>query len=224
MGFFGRKKKQQEPNILSGNGLIEYAKSNLENPTDENVLKFVQAMAEPDADQEHLTKDGSLPYGWYSLNEEFTSQIKNEYSYFLNCWLDSKGKSPKERYAALKSFVLYMQNTQKLCHSKGECFAYWFEVIADTEYIQARTDELTELEKNLEQLQKEYETRQRELLGLDEKVMHKLKENDGITQADFLRLFPECIKNDVSGLLYQWSNEGKIERIKSGRSYALHIN
>ena len=223
MGVFGGKKKQKDYNILSGNGLVGFVRGRLKKPTEENVLMAVQEIVKPDAVQEHLTKEGTLPWGWYKENKEFTSKIDSEYSHFLNEWVASRSLSPVKQYGALKSFVLYMIDAQKLCYSKGECFAYWFDGVASPEYIEERTAELKELEANFEQLQDLYERRQKELKGLERRVAEILKQNDGILQADFVKLFDASVKNEVAELLYQWSKKGKIERTKSGRSYILHM-
>lgn len=98
------------------------------------------------ADFEHLTAEGELPWGWIMRNKEFTDKINSEFSYFLNMWLDARKKSQKELYSALKSFVLYLEDTEKLCKSKGECFEFWFyEILASKDYIQQRKEELNNL-------------------------------------------------------------------------------
>ena len=72
--------------------------------------------------------------------------MSGEYTYFLNMWLDSRSKSPKEQYSALKSFVLYLEDAEKLCKSKGECFEWWFyNVLTSTDYISKRKQELNDL-------------------------------------------------------------------------------
>ena len=93
-----------------------------------------------------LTADGELPFGWFYRNKEFTTKIQNEYSYFLNMWLDARRKAPKEQYSALKSFVLYLEDAERLCKSKGECFEFWFyEILASKDYIEKRKKELDDL-------------------------------------------------------------------------------
>ena len=54
-------------------------------------------------------------------------------------------------------------------------------------------------------------------------MLHTLKENDGILQSDFVKLFDEKVKEEVKTLLYYWHKDGKIERVKVGRSYSLHL-
>ena len=109
MGLFDFLKKNKNENaekddfdILSGSGMIEYIRSNLKNPSPENVLKVLENVAKPDDDLERLTEDGELPWGWHSHNKDFTGKINGEYSYFLDKWLDARKKSPKELYSALR--------------------------------------------------------------------------------------------------------------------------
>ena len=100
----------------------------------------------PVEDFEHLTKEGELPFGWLYRNKDFVDKINSEYSYFLNMWLDSRSKSPKEQYAALKSFVLYLEDVEKLCKSKGECFEFrFYEILASKNYIEQRKNDLEKL-------------------------------------------------------------------------------
>lgn len=108
-------------------------------------------------DLEHLTKDGELPWGWFNANREFTDRMKEEYSYFLNQWIESRGKEPKKQYETLKSLVLWLDDAKKLCYSKNECFAKWFsDCIATDDYIEKRRKEVLNLVKNFDALDKEW--------------------------------------------------------------------
>jgi hypothetical protein len=171
-----------------------------------------------------LDKDGNLPWGWYAAHKEFTDERTTEYTYFLDNYCEARSKSPLEKYETLKSLVLYLEDAKKLCYSKGECFAKWYDdIIASPEHIRKLQLELSELESNFHGLQDEWELRQKLFVGLDEKVWKIITDNDGIMQTDLLKMFDACVKNDITNFLYHWDKEGKIERIKSGRSYALHI-
>jgi hypothetical protein len=93
-----------------------------------------------------LTPEGELPYGWFYKNKEIIEKINSEYSYFLDTWLESRNKSPKEQYSALKSFVLYLEDAAKLCRAKGECFEFWFyNILTSSDYIDKRKKELNDL-------------------------------------------------------------------------------
>ena len=224
MGFFKRKeKKAADFDAMSGKGLISYIKANLKDPSDENVLNTMQEINKPDADQNHLTKECTLPYGWFTLNREFTEQIKAEYTYFLNKWLENRNAAPLRKHETLESFVVYLTDVQKVCYSKSECHAFWFNGnIASPEYIEERTAELNELKTNFAEIEAAYKKHEKELAGLNERVMEKIRQNEGILQADLVKMFDASVKSDISEMIYQWSQEGKIDRIKSGRSYTLH--
>lgn len=179
---------------------------------------------------DRLTAEGELPFGWLSYHRDFTDKIEKEYTYFLDNWIASRNKTPKEQYQALKSFVLYLEDVEKLCKSKGECFVYWFrEVQTSPDYLAKRKAELEKLEKNFATVEKEYIQKQQEQADHDRKVIEmrgmvieKLKENDGILQSDFWKLFAKDDQSAVSDIVYGLTKDGKVERTKSGRSYILH--
>lgn len=103
----------------------------------------------PNEPLDRLTPDGELPFGWYTANKAFITQLRNEYNYFLDSWLVSRKASDLEEYAALKSFVIYMNDVKKLCEDMGECYNYWRDVLFDDKYLERQTDRLTQLENKL---------------------------------------------------------------------------
>jgi hypothetical protein len=180
---------------------------------------------------EHLTRKGELPQGWYLHTKEFTDKVKTEYSYFLNWYIESRNKSPREKYSALKSLLLYLEDVERFCKSKDECFEFWFyEILISRDYIPKLNAELKHLVTNMDSLEKEYELKawkekekQRNIIDMKSDVILLLKENDGILQSDFWKLFDdEICRAAASDIVYSLIKEGKIERIKSGRSYILH--
>lgn len=221
--FLNKNKKENLNDVLSGKGLVQYIQSNISNPTEKNVLKVLETIAKPDDDMEHLTAEGELPWGWHSQNKDFTSKIESEYSYFLNMWLDARNKAPKELHSALKSFILYLEDVESLCKSKGECFEFWFyEILTTPEYIEKRKEEFAELSDCLEEKQELFLKRQTLLCDLETRIIEKLIEHEGILQTEFVKLFDPIVQNDIKDKLYFLSKDEKIERIKSGRSYTLH--
>ena len=235
MGLFSLFKKKEvskqketnsnsfEPDVLSSEGLISFVKSNLENPTEENVLKALDALATPDDDLEHLNENGELPWGWHTHNKAFKEKIDSEYSYFLELWLSSRHAAPKTQYEGLKSFVMYLEDAEKLCKEKGECFEwYFYNIIASKEYIQKRKQELHELQANFDDIEKEFEKKVSELSDLDERLIKALETNQGILQSDFVKMFDPIIHKEVKEMLYNLDKEGKLQRTKSGRSYILN--
>lgn len=174
-------------------------------------------------DLEHLTQKGNLPWGWCTHNKNFIDQIQCDYSYFLNMWLDSRSKSPREHSWALKSFVVYLEDVEKLCKTKGECFEFWFyEILITRDYIAKRKSELDELTSNLKELQAAFVKRNKELPDLDERIIKMLIEHPNVLQSDFVKMFDPVVKNDVTEKLYFMEKSGQLERTKSGRSYILH--
>lgn len=170
-----------------------------------------------------LTKEGELPFGWVTQNKEFCDRIQGEFSYFLNTWVQSRCKTPKEYYSALKSFVIYLEDTEKLCKSKGECFEFWFcEILTSKDYVEIRKKELEELSANLDELQANYIKRNNLLCDLDNKIIKVLIDNPGVLQSDFVKMFDPHVQNDVREKLYFMEKTGKLEKVKAGRSYILH--
>ena len=99
-------------------------------------------------EQEHLI-NGELPFGWVTRNKNFVDKLQKEYTYFMDCWLEAK-VGTKEKYGALKSFIMYLEDVEKLCKAKGECFEFWFyEILASSDYIEKRKKELEELQEKL---------------------------------------------------------------------------
>ena len=195
-------------------GLLDFIK--------ENVLKVIKAPKPPASDLNHLTEEGGLPWGWVLRNSEFTGKIGGEFSHFLNKWLDARSKSPKELYSALKSLIVYLEDAERLCKAKGECYEFWFyEQLISRAYIEKRKAELKKLSENLDNLSLNYEKRIANLANIDTQIVEKLKENPNILQSNFVKLFDSTVQSDVREKLYWMEKEGALERIKSGRSYIL---
>lgn len=135
--------------------LKKYKNKNVDTTKFDIVVKTgAKPTSKPSVDMEHLTDEGELPWGWILHNKEFTEKIGCEYTHFLNSWLDARKKSPKELHSALKSFVMYLEDAEKLCKSKGECFEFWFyEILTSPDYLQKRKEELERLEADIESLQ-----------------------------------------------------------------------
>lgn len=218
MGLFNFRKKK--PKKLSECG-------NLENITKTLVVNDIISVPK---DNNHNTFgdpldkliDGDLPWGWVSHNRNFTEPIEKEYKYFLNIWVDSINKSPKELYSALKSFVLYMEDVKKICKEKGECFEFWFdEILTGKDYLKKRKQELESLFANLSESQNEYEQKQKLLSNLDTSLLNFLQSYDGILQKDVYKHFDPLIKSEIQSVLYEWDKAGKIKRVKSGNTYKI---
>lgn len=218
MGLFNFRKKQ--PKKLSERDSLEnITKTLVENdiisvPKDNNHNTF--------ADPLDKLIDGDLPFGWVYHHRTFTEPIEKEYKYFLNMWVDARNKTPKELYAALKSFILYMEDVEKICKEKGECFEFWFnEILTGKGYLKKRRHELEMLSANLSGSQNEYEQKQKLLSNLDVSLLNFLQPNDGILQKDVYKHFDPLIKSELQSVLYEWDKAGKIKRVKSGNTYKI---
>ena len=108
-----------------------------------------------DERMDRLTRKGDLPYGWPYANRAFTSKIEKEYSHFTDAYFKSKKKGMLQEYAALKSLIIYMEDVQKLCKRKGECFALWSTfVVANPKDIAEHKERLKSLETKLKTAKK----------------------------------------------------------------------
>ncbi len=208
MGFFNfLKKKQKQP---------------IPQPQDTTSSKVKTTDYKNNSFGEPLDRlvDGDLPWGWIHHNEKFINEIKTEYSYSLNKWVNARNSSTQELYSALKSFVHYMEDVDKLCKSKGECFEFWFiEVLTGKGYLEKRKAELQFLESHYDELvnlDKRRET-------LPDDLWNYLSDHNGILQKDIYKDFDTTLRNDIQQLLYQWDKENKIKRIKEGNTYRITI-
>lgn len=238
MGLFDffRKKKvathQETPKVddfnpLNIDSVIGYVKVQKPDASAQEVANIITKLAEPEEDQEHLTPDGDLPWGWYTAHAEFTSKVDNEYNHYLDTWLKSRYSNPTEEYQALKSFIQYMEDTQKLCASKGECYEYWLTCCFDDKYISMRKADLEQLGNNLEVLTAEYNKKvafERDVLPtLEKDLISIIKGNPGILQKDIYKMFDPVAKSYIQEKLYFFGKSGKITREKSGNTYKLSV-
>lgn len=188
------------------------------------LFDFLQKKQPPKAnDLKHLTPNGELPWGWHTHTKDFTEKINREFSYYLNAWVETRNKSPEEQCLALRSFIQYLEETEKLCKSKGECFEFWFyQILISKGYIAQRKKELNDLAENPDKSQADFSRRNNLLIGLDDRIKKTLKENPGIFQSDFIKMFDPLVQDDVREKLYFMEKSKKLQRTKSGRSYILH--
>lgn len=180
---------------------------------------------------EDTTRDDPLPFGWVTQHEDFTAPLQADMNYFRRYWIASLKQPPKVQYGALKSFVIFLEDAQKLCYQKGKDYAFWYdEILTSKGYLETRKKELQDLEENMQQLQKEWLEKEKkeawiksQIPILTPKVIQTLKENDGILQSEFWKLFDPSLKEPVVEILCALWKDGKVERTKSGRSYILHV-
>lgn len=167
----------------------------------------------------------ALPCGWTYQNRDFIKPIEKEYSRLLSLWTASISKSPNELYTALSNFVTYMETVKNTCKGKDKNFEIWFEEILTAKgYLEKRKNELLDLERNLVSLQTQYEQKQLLLPTLDQDLFAYLSNNDDILQTDVYKHFDPALKEEIQSRLYFWARDGKIIRIKKGRTYTISTN
>ncbi len=207
MGLFNRSKKVKSNDTKDSNSFQA------------NEQRY-NSLGEP---LDKLVND-DLPWGWIYANRDFTNPAETEYTYFLNAWLESRSKSPRDEYNAISSFVHYMYSLNQLCASKGECFAFWCNNILFTaDYYEKMKDRMSYLSDNLIQLENDYNKRQLYLQNMPQDVYQFLLEHNGISQTDIYKAFEPILKNDIQELLYRWDKSGTIKREKNGKTYNVFI-
>lgn len=243
MGLFGlfRKKNNktfgtQEPEIpddfnpLDISSVIRYIKKRKPGISDKEAWDIFYKMCEPDKDQDHLTPEGELPFGWWYINKDFTRQVDNEYCYYHDNWIAHLHKSPSEQIASLQSLINYIQHIRKTCKEKGECYDYWlnhkFCSFDDNMYNQW-VQKLAYMKEHYDELDAEYKRK----IHIEEVIIPQLrkeipkaiKKTPGMLQTEVYKLYPEDYKDHVSSELYKMSREGIIIREKAGRTYSLFL-
>ena len=143
-------------------------------------------------------------------------------------WLNSREEEPKKQYATLKSLMLYVNDAQKACKEKGECYEFWFNnIVVSDMWIQDRNNELQNLTQNIDKLQSEYERKIyiENIIApkLREKLLEIINDNSGILQKDIYKYFDDDVKEYIVFNLYNMEKENVIIREKSGRTYKLTI-
>ncbi len=95
-----------------------------------------------------LDSEGKLPFGWVIYNKDYIDMIENDMKPFRQAILDAK--TDIEKYAALKSFVLYLQDGQRHYYEIGECVGKYFEeYICKSEEASQRVKAFKELEEKI---------------------------------------------------------------------------
>lgn len=172
-----------------------------------------------------LEQDSALPVGWVVHNKNYVDMIDADVQPFRERIFGAK--TVKEKRDALKSYIIFLEDGKK--HYKKinlNVGRYFEEYICDSAESVSYIEELSHIEENFEQLlerEKWMEKRQQEINTLKMDVLERLKGQDGVLQTSFIKTFDEPVQKDVSLVLRLLDRESKVERIKSGRSYILHV-
>lgn len=97
---------------------------------------------------DRLDKDGNLPFGWVVHNEKYVDMIERDMQPFRQAIANAK--TDIEKYGALKSFILYLQDGKVHYREYGECVGKYFEeYICKSAEAEQRVKVFKELEKKL---------------------------------------------------------------------------
>lgn len=177
---------------------------------------------------DRLDPNGDLPWGWIYANKEFTEKIEGESRYFLEAFLNAKKEGALKQYAALKSYILYLDDAKKLCDSKGECFQKWYsDIIASPNYYKKLIDDLKDLETNMDALLKKEKWMQdiekNVLPNLKAELFSIIESEPGIFQVDLFKRYSADLKPFIHTELYKLELEGLLLKEKEGRRNRLFI-
>lgn len=163
-----------------------------------------------------------FPSGFFYENKHFLKEIEDHFHYFQNEYISAKKqeKGIQAVRAALKSFIVYMEDVERICASKGEPFIKWSKLkICNEDSMESYRNDLKKIEDNLEELI----AKENLVKWLKPELLKIVQEEPGIYQPDIYKRFDASLKPEVSNQLYLLYAKGLIKREKSGRSYKLYI-
>ena len=175
------------------------------------------------AKTENPEEERMFPDGFFYENRHFLKEIEDHFHYFQDEYISAK-KQEKGILAvrsALTSFIVYMEDVERICASKGETFVKWSKLkICNEVSMESYRNDLKKIEDNLEELIK----KENLLNWLKPALLNIIIEEPGIYQPDIYKRFDAELKPEVSNQLYLLYANGFITREKSGRSYKLYIS
>ena len=142
-----------------------------------------------------------------------------------------KARKIYEKKKALEGVVKTYYEIRKKCNQLGPEYQKYFSIMwehcrnsrnPDFSYIERFEKELDDLESNYSELSAAEAIHDRESVNLEERVISLLKESNDILQTDVYKQFHPSVKADIQSILYELEKKGRVERIKSGRTYIVH--
>lgn len=95
-----------------------------------------------------LDAEGNLPFGWVFHNQKYVKMIEKDLKPYRKAILDAK--TDAEKYAALKSFVSFLDKGEKRYNKINKCVGKYFEEhIRGSVEAKQRLAELKAIEKKL---------------------------------------------------------------------------
>lgn len=143
-------------------------------------------------------------------------------------------KSPQrvdDEIVMLESLIEHYEEIKQKCYALGpdyiEYFTRsWAEIRSGRddgpEYVTRYKKRLKYLLENREELVAQENLHEKELGGLEGRVLDVIKSSPGILQTDVYNHFHSIVKRDVQNIIYSMEKNGTIKREKSGRTYMIH--
>lgn len=95
-----------------------------------------------------LDASGNLPFGWVVHNKKYVDMIEQDLQPFRQAMWDAN--TDIEKYGALKSFLLYLQDGKAHYTKMGECVGKYFEeYICESEEAKGIKRKFVEIERKL---------------------------------------------------------------------------
>ena len=187
-----------------------------------DLFKRNKAETKVSATKTENQEERMFPSGFFYENRHFLKEIEDNFHYFQDEYISAKKqeKGIQAVRVALKSFIVYMEDVERICASKGEPFVNWSKLsICNEASMESYRNDLKKIEDNLEELIK----KENLLNWLKPELLNIIIEEPGIYQPDIYKRFDAELKPEVSNQLYLLYANGLITREKSGRSYKLYI-
>lgn len=168
---------------------------------------------------------------------KFSVEHKNDTKKYIDIICNNRSKIIESKYIdekikLHKENISVFEELKNFCNSCGEGGKIFFEKYYlhchnstndDFIYIQEDIDKLNYLEKNYDKLKSDEEKYNSLIVGLEDKILKILNENNGILQKDLIKMFDPLLKNDISNFIYKLTKDNKIEKKKVGNSNALFL-
>lgn len=176
----------------------------------------------PTTETENPEEERFYPPGWLYENRQFIKELEDNYHYFLDEYISAKqlDKGILAVRSALKSLVVYMEDVERICASKGGTFVKWSRLQICNEFsMESYRNKLKDIEDNLDSLIE----KEKLVKWLKPELLRMIQEEPGVLQSDLKKRFDSALQPEVSNQLYLLNSKDLIRREKSGRSYKLYI-
>ena len=182
--------------------------------------KNVNSLNEP---LERLDENGELPFGWHYKYHDLIKAWETPIPDYATSSRQMDLPIDK-RIETLEKMMSHLHAFQDDFNARGECFQkYFYDAWVANGYVKRWEEKLADLKKNRDIIFAQQETYRQERHGLEDRLFQLLKENDGLLQKNTYKEFHPCVKQDIQSLLYEWEKSGKIQRVKQGNTYAIHV-